>query len=64
MEPYAFWQQLKKEFPECRHQRYWVQKRANILDNLPQAAFLFNCELKFSKNLRRIAWKISDLGLI
>ena len=33
----GFWNALKKEFPESRHQRCWVHKTANVLDKLPKS---------------------------
>jgi len=29
----GFWGALEEEFPSCRHQRCWVHKTANVLDN-------------------------------
>lgn len=33
----GFWNALKKEYPESRHQRCWVHKTANVLDKLPKS---------------------------
>ena len=33
----GFWNAIKKEYPETRHQRCWVHKTANILDKLPKS---------------------------
>lgn len=33
----GFWAALEEELPECRQQRCWVHKTANILDKLPKS---------------------------
>lgn len=33
----GFWSALEEEFPECRQQRCWVHKTANILDKMPKS---------------------------
>lgn len=33
----GFWSALEEEFPQCRQQRCWVHKTANILDKMPQS---------------------------
>ena len=33
----GFWAAIEEEFPECRHQRCWVHKTANILDKMPKS---------------------------
>jgi transposase-like protein len=33
----GFWNALKKEYPQTRHQRCWVHKTANVLDKLPKS---------------------------
>lgn len=33
----GFWNALKKEYPDSRHQRCWVHKTANVLDKLPKS---------------------------
>lgn len=32
----GFWKAISKVFPDCRHQRCWVHKTANILNKLPK----------------------------
>lgn len=32
----GFWSALEEEFPQCRQQRCWVHKTANILDKMPK----------------------------
>ena len=32
----GFWAALEEVFPQTRHQRCWVHKSANVLDNLPK----------------------------
>lgn len=34
----GFWAALEEEFPQCRQQRCWVHKTANILDKMPKIA--------------------------
>lgn len=33
----GFWKALRKAYPDCRHQRCWVHKTANVLNKLPKA---------------------------
>lgn len=33
----GFWAALEEEFPQCRQQRCWVHKTANILDKMPKS---------------------------
>jgi putative transposase len=33
----GFWSALEEEFPQCRQQRCWVHKTANILDKMPKS---------------------------
>jgi len=33
----GFWGALSKVYPECRHQRCWVHKTANVLNKLPKS---------------------------
>jgi transposase-like protein len=33
----GFWNAIKKEYPDSRHQRCWVHKTANVLDKLPKS---------------------------
>ena len=33
----GFWKAISKVFPDCRHQRCWVHKTANILNKLPKS---------------------------
>ena len=33
----GFWNALKKEYPQSRHQRCWVHKTANVLNKLPKS---------------------------
>ena len=33
----GFWQALEEEFSQCRQQRCWVHKTANILDKMPKS---------------------------
>lgn len=33
----GFWPALEEEFPQCRQQRCWVHKTANILDKMPKS---------------------------
>ncbi len=33
----GFWKALRKVFPQTRHQRCWVHKKANILNKLPKS---------------------------
>lgn len=33
----GFWAAMEEEFPQCRRQRCWVHKTANILDKLPKS---------------------------
>ncbi|HGF0936977.1 TPA: IS256 family transposase [Legionella pneumophila] len=33
----GFWKAISKVFPDCRHQRCWVHKMANILNKLPKS---------------------------
>ena len=33
----GFWSALEEEYPQCRQQRCWVHKTANILDKMPKS---------------------------
>ena len=33
----GFWNALRKEYPECVHQRCWVHKTANVLNRVPKS---------------------------
>lgn len=33
----GFWAAIEEEFPQCRQQRCWVHKTANILDKMPKS---------------------------
>ena len=33
----GFWNALRKEYPECVHQRCWVHKTANVLNKVPKS---------------------------
>lgn len=33
----GFWSAIEEEFPQCRQQRCWVHKTANILDKMPKS---------------------------
>ena len=33
----GFWKAIRKVYPDCRHQRCWVHKTANVLSKLPKA---------------------------